>query len=170
MLENMMEEISFPKALTTVTAPTTIPSEPGRERRESKDSKDKKDKDKGKEKDKKGKSKKPASPSESFYVVPRDKDTSAETGEKGEAERKSSPTIKTPEELALENQSLRASLDALAVHAHSLEKANKELRQRAEERDKMLQSMVSDVRHEVSQVSSAWSRALFARSSWASLS
>lgn len=155
MLENMMEEISFPKALTTahaqgLSSPTQIG---GHDRKGSQDAGKGTEKGKGKGKERerereratgdksrrkdkdKRLSKETPSPSESFYVVNNEKP---------------SPT-KSPEELALENASLRASLDALAVHAHSLEKANKDLRMRAEERDKMLQSMVSDVRTEVSR-------------------
>lgn len=140
MLENMLEEISFPKALTTmpiVEQPVAGPSRPQRlkvspstkeQRRQS------------------GKPRSP-SPSESFYVVPRDR----HTGEQPQAipARKTSPAGKTPEELALENESLRASLDALAVHAHSLEVANKALTERAAEHDKVVKSVVHGVRREV---------------------
>ncbi|GMK58235.1 hypothetical protein CspeluHIS016_0502670 [Cutaneotrichosporon spelunceum] len=122
MLENMMEEISFPRALTTAV---TSPTKAGTEKREKKGKK-------GKEKDgkEKGNGESPSS-SESFYVVPEEKKAG-----------------KTPEELALENASLRASLDALAVHAHMVEKENRELKKRAEERDVTLRSMVLDVQKE----------------------
>lgn len=61
-----------------------------------------------------------------------------------------SPTPKTNEELSLENESLRASLDALAQHAHQLELANRALAARGEERDKLVRSVVTGVRREVS--------------------
>ncbi|BEJ13259.1 hypothetical protein CspHIS471_0304330 [Cutaneotrichosporon sp. HIS471] len=122
MLENMMEEISFPRALTTAV---TSPIKAGTEK------KDKKEK-KGKGKDEKVKARTESpSPSESFYVVPEEKKAD-----------------KTPEELALENASLRASLDALAVHAHVVEKENRELKKRADERNVALRSMVLDVQKE----------------------
>ena len=57
---------------------------------------------------------------------------------------------KTPEELALENEGLRASLDTLASQAHALEKANKALREMAEEREKTMRTVVNGVRREVS--------------------
>lgn len=48
----------------------------------------------------------------------------------------------------LENESLRASLDALAVHAHSVEVANRTLKEHVEERDNQVRSVVSGVRRE----------------------
>jgi hypothetical protein len=128
MLENMMEEISIPRALTTAV---TSAKADGKEKEKEKEGREKGKKDK-KDK-KKDKDKESPSPSESFYVVP-------------EAEKKAE---KTPEELALENASLRASLDALAVHSHAVEKENRELKKRAEERDVTLRSMVLDVQKEV---------------------
>ncbi|KLT40743.1 hypothetical protein CC85DRAFT_287149 [Cutaneotrichosporon oleaginosum] len=119
MLENMMEEISIPRALTTAVTSAT-----GRDDTKNK-SRSKKEKEHKIEKEE------PPSPSESFYVVPDEKTTD-----------------KTPEELALENASLRASLDALAVHAHAVEKENRELKKRTEERDVALRSMVLDVQKE----------------------
>jgi len=62
----------------------------------------------------------------------------------------SSPSAKTPEELALENISLRASLDALAIHAHDLEQKNRILQHNGEEKEKIMRSMVLGVRREVS--------------------
>jgi len=56
---------------------------------------------------------------------------------------------KTPEELALENESLRSSLDALASHAQTLKQANKALKQAGDEREKMMRSVVVGVRREV---------------------
>lgn len=49
----------------------------------------------------------------------------------------------------MENESLKSSLDALATHAEALVKQNKELRQQAEEREKMMRSVVVGVRREV---------------------
>jgi len=63
--------------------------------------------------------------------------------------RISSSSSKTPEELTLENESLRASLDALALHAEALGKANKTLKNAGEEREKMMRSVVVGVRREV---------------------
>lgn len=62
----------------------------------------------------------------------------------------SSPAKKTPEELELENEHLRASLDALAVHTQEVESRNKQLREQAEERDKTMRGVVLGVRREVS--------------------
>lgn len=59
------------------------------------------------------------------------------------------PASKTNEELQLENEGLRASLDALAKRTHQLELSNRTLTTRAAERDKMVQSVVKDVRREV---------------------
>jgi hypothetical protein len=57
--------------------------------------------------------------------------------------------IKTPEELALENESLRASLDALAVHTEAVNKENQELRKSSQEREVVLRNAVAGVRKEV---------------------
>ncbi|KAL1409618.1 hypothetical protein Q8F55_003613 [Vanrija albida] len=136
MLENMLEEISIPRALTTAQlggplppAPTVSVSTARPDRRAS---------GKGKER--------APSPSESFYVVPRGQE---------QPPRNSSPSAKTNEELMLENESLRASLDALAKHAHALELANKAVTERAEERDKLVRSVVSGVRKEVAPAGSS---------------
>ena len=64
--------------------------------------------------------------------------------------RNASPTAKTNEELMLENESMRTSLDTLSKIAHQLEVENRALKERAEERDKMMRSVVSGVRREVS--------------------
>lgn len=95
------------------------------------------------------------SPSESFYVVPRDHNRNAapELTGIGPA-RKSSPSVKTNEELQLENESLRASLDALAVHAHKLDLANRAFKERDQERDMLVRSVVTGVRREVRAVCS----------------
>ncbi|WOO79638.1 uncharacterized protein LOC62_02G003161 [Vanrija pseudolonga] len=128
MLENMLEEISIPRALTTAQLGGPLPPAPvvpaattRTERR----------------------AKRAPSPSESFYVVPRGQDRPP---------RNSSPSAKTNEELMLENESLRASLDALAKHAHALELANKAVTERAEERDKVVRSVVYGVRKEAKKV------------------
>lgn len=63
-----------------------------------------------------------------------------------------SPAKKTPEELELENEHLRASLDALAVHTQEVESRNKQLREQAAERDKTMRSVVMGVRREVSAI------------------
>lgn len=86
-------------------------------------------------------------------MVPRDNNKpSGLTVDRSEtgSSRKSSPSVKTNEELLLENESLRGSLDALAVHAHQLELANRAFKERDQERDKLVRSVVSGVRREVS--------------------
>jgi hypothetical protein len=50
----------------------------------------------------------------------------------------------------LENESLRASLDALAVHTHQLELEKRSLAHQAEERETLVRSVVGEVRQEVS--------------------
>ncbi|RSH84583.1 uncharacterized protein EHS24_006106 [Apiotrichum porosum] len=133
MLENMLEEISMPKALTT--APLDVPPLPAGPNRAHR----------AKHKT----NKRSPSPSESFYVVPRDHNRNAapELTGIGPA-RKSSPSVKTNEELQLENESLRASLDALAVHAHKLDLANRAFKERDQERDMLVRSVVTGVRRE----------------------
>ncbi|EIW65729.1 hypothetical protein TREMEDRAFT_66106 [Tremella mesenterica DSM 1558] len=59
---------------------------------------------------------------------------------------------KTPEELELENVSLRASLDALASHAHTLEQTNKMFRAQAEERERNMRNVMLGVRREAVKV------------------
>jgi hypothetical protein len=59
---------------------------------------------------------------------------------------------KTPEELALENASLRASLDALAVHSHELELANRQMKASGEERERTMRHVALGVRREVRSV------------------
>jgi hypothetical protein len=60
-----------------------------------------------------------------------------------------SPTGKTPEELALENENLRISLDAIASLAQAVDAENKRLRAEAEERSKMMKSAILEVKKEV---------------------
>lgn len=78
-----------------------------------------------------------------------------------------SPTGKTPEELALENENLRASLDALAVHSHAVETENKALRTDLEERTKAMKTAINEVRREVgtcvSHRASSWLALMFRR-------
>ncbi|KAK4684852.1 hypothetical protein P7C73_g5315, partial [Tremellales sp. Uapishka_1] len=124
-LETMLDDISNPVAFASVPLNPPLPpvsTEPKRPRRD----RAKRDKDRQQS----------PSPTESFYLVSNDKDQALLM------------SGKTPEELALENQSLRASLDALAVHAHRVEKMNAELLGKAEERDKMMRSVVLGVRQE----------------------
>lgn len=59
------------------------------------------------------------------------------------------PTPKTPEEMLLENESLRASLDALSKQAQALSVENAQLRGGVEKRDEMMKSVVLGVRREV---------------------
>ena len=61
-----------------------------------------------------------------------------------------SPSGKTPEELALENENLRASLDTIAQRAHEVDLENQTLRSEAEERAKAMKTIISEVRREVS--------------------
>lgn len=65
------------------------------------------------------------------------------------AELISSTSTKTPEELALENESLRASLDALALHTEAVDKENQELKKRSQEREAVLRTVAAGVRKEV---------------------
>jgi len=60
-----------------------------------------------------------------------------------------SPTEKTPEELVLENENLRISLDAIASHAQRVDDENKRLRMEVEERSKMMKSAILEVKREV---------------------
>lgn len=57
---------------------------------------------------------------------------------------------KTPEELELENENLRASLDALSVHNQKVEEELRRVRQRDEKRGEMMKSVVLGVKLEVS--------------------
>jgi hypothetical protein len=60
-----------------------------------------------------------------------------------------SPTEKTPEELVLENENLRISLDAIASHAQRVDDENKRLKAESEERNKMMKSAILEVKREV---------------------
>ncbi|KAL7419954.1 hypothetical protein Q5752_004917 [Cryptotrichosporon argae] len=85
------------------------------------------------------------SPSDSYYVVPADGRVKDEADD-AYAPTNGAPARKTPEELALENDNLRASLDALAVHAQALERRNRELAASAEEREQIVRSVISEVK------------------------
>ena len=61
----------------------------------------------------------------------------------------SSPTEKTPEELVLENENLRISLDAIASRAQEVDDENKRLKAEAGERNKMMKSAILEVKREV---------------------
>jgi hypothetical protein len=60
------------------------------------------------------------------------------------------PPPKTPEELLLENTSLRSSLDAISRHSHMLENEVRRLRESEEKKGEMMRSVVMGVRREVS--------------------
>lgn len=89
-----------------------------------------------------------ASPSESFYVVHRDRPGPSSQVSIGTEDKVGG---KTPEELALENENLRTSLDAIASHAEKLEQANKVLREQHDEREKAMRSIAVGMRREVRQ-------------------
>ncbi|RXK38509.1 hypothetical protein M231_04275 [Tremella mesenterica] len=133
MLENALTEVSKPVAFASM--PLDVPRVPRpagyKERKKS-------IRKKGKEK---GKDRETASPNDSYYVV-----------SAPESEDKSTSQGKTPEELELENVSLRASLDALASHAHTLEQTNKMFRAQAEERERNMRNVMLGVRREAVKV------------------
>ncbi|ORY32007.1 hypothetical protein BCR39DRAFT_587264 [Naematelia encephala] len=141
-LNNMLDEVSNPVAFATaaVDGPSVsqVVDRASRDKVERRQSGKKRDK--GKERET------PGSPSESFYVVPKNK---VKDKSPDDTPTVKSPPIKTPEELDLENTSLRASLDALASHAQQLEQSNKLLVSQAADRDKMMRNIVDGVRKEV---------------------
>lgn len=66
------------------------------------------------------------------------------------------PTPKTPEELSLENTSLRASLDAISKHAASVETTNRRLLETLKEWERMRREMSAGLRREVSFNLALW--------------
>jgi len=96
------------------------------------------------------------SPAESFYVVHRSRPSGSSRRASPVADspsltaRSDNASGKTPEELALENLNLRASLDEIASHAEKLERANKALQEQGEERDRAMRNIALGVRREVS--------------------
>ncbi|KAK8845310.1 hypothetical protein IAR55_006023 [Kwoniella newhampshirensis] len=153
MLDNMLEDISnpvvFASAPLDVEVPTTIGA--GGKVRMKKD----KSKGKKKEKEKDRDRERVSSPSESFYVVRKGKEAlgSGESDDEyNDPPSKSGPSAKTPEELALENASLRTSLDSLASYAQTLDQNNRQLKERLEERERQVMSTINGVRREAGRV------------------
>ncbi|OXG23014.1 hypothetical protein J008_01981 [Cryptococcus neoformans] len=144
MLDNMLEDISNPIAfasapLDTLSSATPQPKKP-QEKGNSKSGKEKKRKEES------------PSPTDSFYLVhPKGKMT-PEGSEDGDKPRGNpAPLAKTPEELALENTSLRHSLDTLASHTQSLEQTNRLLKIQLEERDKKFLAAMAGVKKEAAR-------------------
>lgn len=162
MLDNMLEDISNPIAfasapLDTLSSAAPQPKKP-QEKGNSKSGKEKKRKEES------------PSPTDSFYLVhPKGKMT-PEGSEDGDKPRGNpcvntdvqvrhtvltyqcrAPLAKTPEELALENTSLRHSLDTLASHTQSLEQTNRLLKIQLEERDKKFLAAMAGVKKEAAR-------------------
>nr|XP_019048530.1 hypothetical protein I302_02302 [Kwoniella bestiolae CBS 10118]OCF27460.1 hypothetical protein I302_02302 [Kwoniella bestiolae CBS 10118] len=156
MLENMIEEVSGPVMFATapVDAPPPTSDPTSTTKKEDKLSREKTitKKDKGKEK---GKEKEKAEPEDSFYVVKnrRDRVGMGNTESTDEEDVGDAPT-KTAEELLLENASLKTSLDALALHAESVDNTNKTLKKQLEEREKGLKVLMEGLKREAGRVKS----------------
>ncbi|KAK1926329.1 hypothetical protein DB88DRAFT_481460 [Papiliotrema laurentii] len=156
MLENMLDDISNPVAFAS--APLGINTIPGPALRSSKPD------DAGKRGERKDKGKGPqrtASPSDSFFVVPsmygRRKasptpEDKGQTVDKDRPQDKGTVTGKTPEELALENEHLRTSLDEIASHAERLERANRALQAQHDERERTMRTIAVGMRREAQKV------------------
>ncbi|KAK6905016.1 hypothetical protein I203_105835 [Kwoniella mangroviensis CBS 8507] len=157
MLENMLEEVSGP--VMFATAPVDAPAPTATDARSA----GKKDDKLSREKTitRKGKQKETE---ESFYVVKnrRDETINLESTDEEEEEdfvertgssTNSAPT-KTAEELLLENASLKTSLDALALHAESVDNTNKTLKKQLEEREKGLKVIMENLKKEAGRVKS----------------
>lgn len=158
MLEDISNPIAFASApLDTLSSAAPQPKKP----------QEKGNKKSGKEKKRKEES---PSPTDSFYLVhPKGKMT-PEGSEDGDKPRGNpcvntdvqvrhtvltyqcrAPLAKTPEELALENTSLRHSLDTLASHTQSLEQTNRLLKIQLEERDKKFLAAMAGVKKEAAR-------------------
>ncbi|WVR03327.1 hypothetical protein IAU60_000318 [Kwoniella sp. DSM 27419] len=87
---------------------------------------------------------------DSFYVVRRGKerDVCEEDDSKLRGADSTATSTKTAEELLMENASLKSSLDAMAVHAQSVDQANKALRAQLEERDRGLRLAMEGMKRE----------------------
>lgn len=167
MLDNMLEDISNPIAFASAPLDTLGPATP-----QPKKPQEKRSSKGGKEEKRKEESSSP-SPTDSFYLVhPKGKMT-PEGSEDGDKPRGNpcvgyirlnmsatvradiplfrTPLAKTPEELALENASLRHSLDTLASHTQSLEQTNRLLKIQLEERDKKLLAAMAGVKKEAAR-------------------
>ncbi len=100
------------------------------------------------------------SPAESFYVVPTGRRRQAsppasstggdEPDPESAGEARPKTLQKSPEELMLENENLRASLDEIAQHAEKLDRVNKILQAQHDEREKTMRSIAVGMRREVS--------------------
>ncbi|WVO23425.1 uncharacterized protein IAS62_004778 [Cryptococcus decagattii] len=146
MLDNMLEDISNPIAFASAPLDTLGPATP-----QPKKPQEKRSNKGGKEEKRKEESSSP-SPTDSFYLVhPKGKMT-PEGSEDGDKPRGNpAPLAKTPEELSLENASLRHSLDTLASHTQSLEQTNRLLKIQLEERDKKLLAAMAGVKKEAAR-------------------
>ncbi|WWC66997.1 uncharacterized protein I206_100904 [Kwoniella pini CBS 10737] len=152
MVENMIEEVSGP--VMFATAPVDLlHSDP----KKNSDAQLSRERLSTKVKDKK----KETTGEDSFYVVKnRNKgkgkeiestDEEEEIVPKPSASASSGPS-KTAEELSLENASLKTSLDALAIHAESVDQTNKALNMKLEEREKGLKIIMEGLKKEAGRV------------------
>nr|XP_019014340.1 uncharacterized protein I206_00422 [Kwoniella pini CBS 10737]OCF53121.1 hypothetical protein I206_00422 [Kwoniella pini CBS 10737] len=151
MVENMIEEVSGP--VMFATAPVDLlHSDP----KKNSDAQLSRERLSTKVKDKK----KETTGEDSFYVVKnRNKGKGKEiesTDEEEEIVPKPSASAsgpsKTAEELSLENASLKTSLDALAIHAESVDQTNKALNMKLEEREKGLKIIMEGLKKEAGRV------------------
>ncbi|WVF66264.1 hypothetical protein IAT40_001004 [Kwoniella sp. CBS 6097] len=185
MLENMLEEVSNPVVFASAPMGTNIPVPQSQSQSKMADGK-KKDKErkritKGKEKDRSEKLKEriggkgdAAAPEESFYMVQKgkqressdnkDEDEDGDGVEVGRGVLGLAGPKKTSEELLLENESLKTSLDALSLHAQSVEQNNHLLKAQLAERDKGFRTAVENIKREASRGKEVWRSQLLASS------
>ncbi|WWC85623.1 uncharacterized protein L201_000488 [Kwoniella dendrophila CBS 6074] len=174
MLENMIEEVSGP--VMFATAPVNRPPATSANKNTDIKSNKKEDKlhrektittkDKGKNKEENSE--------DSFYVVRKGKgkekeieSTDDEEDQKGRPNTGTGGPTKTAEELLLENESLKISLDGLAIHAESLDTSNKLLKKQLEEREKGLKVIMESLKKEAGRVKAGqeiWKSQLLANS------
>ena len=165
MLENMLDDISNPVAFATAPLSVEKVTEPVRRIKLS-EGEEKVDTRKGKSESQEAlvllvlltiDTERSSSPSESFYVVPSGPSRRRASPQPSPEQSITEPDVvkdvlggKTPEELALENENLRISLDAIASHAETLERANRVLQIQHDEREKTMRSIAVGMRREVS--------------------
>ncbi|OCF33201.1 hypothetical protein I316_05246 [Kwoniella heveanensis BCC8398] len=166
MLENMLEEVSNP----VVFASAPMGPGPGQAQAPGSDRKrTQKDNERDKLRDRNG-GEASTKPEESFYMVRKGKqrepseDEEEDIGEGGGRATTPNAPKKTSEELLMENESLKTSLDALSLHAQSVERNNQLLKAQLADRDKGFRTAVENIKREANRGKEVWRSQLLASS------
>ncbi|WVQ93885.1 hypothetical protein IAU59_000963 [Kwoniella sp. CBS 9459] len=177
MLENMLEEVSNPVVFASAPMGPDVPPPQSSSKARGSDDKKREKKERRRTQGKERSSgKSAAAPEESFYMVQKGKQRESSEDEDEDEEKEdddvevgkggasAAGSKKTPEELLMENESLKTSLDALSLHAQSVERNNQLLKIQLAERERGLRTAVEGIKREANRGKEVWKSQLFTAS------